>query len=48
MNFEIVGKITGIETIAIGNSIRILHCLASKIRERSLAKIERHCSGSSV
>ena len=30
MKFEIVGKITGIETIAAGNSIRVLQSLNKK------------------
>jgi hypothetical protein len=48
MHFEIIGDITSIETIAIGNSIRILPLLEEALWLGSLAKIERNCIGSSV
>ena len=38
MKFEIVGEITGIETIGAGNSIRVLPLSNMKIRKRTLAQ----------
>jgi len=43
MHFEIVGKITEIEIIAVGPGIRILGVLRKRYGPGSMEKAERSC-----
>ena len=40
MNFEVIGKITDVETIAIGNSIRILPVLRKRFGKGRWRKLK--------
>ena len=43
MDFEILGKISDVEIIAVGSKIRILPFLQQEFGTRTLAKIKRNC-----
>jgi hypothetical protein len=43
MNFEIIGEISGIETIAVGSKIRDHQTPSEALWQRAVTKTERHC-----